>query len=130
MSDPGQDPASVADPDSAADGDALLNRMHRTLWRYAALSGLVSVGCPQQLRDGPLTVTELASRCGVHAPTLTRVLRTAVTTGLLRTAGPDRYGLTEAGKALLDSMELQRLIWNSDPGVDRPGRGGRDPPYR
>ena len=117
MTDPGQDPASVADPDSAADGDALLNRMHRTLWRYAALSGLVSVGCPQQLRDGPLTVTELASRCGVHAPTLTRVLRTAVTTGLLRTAGPDRYGLTEAGKALLDSMELQRLIWNSDPGV-------------
>ena len=80
MTDLGQDPASVADPDSAADGEALLNRMHRTLWRYAALCGLVNVGCPQQLRDGPLTVTELAQRCGAHAPTLTRVLRTAVTT--------------------------------------------------
>jgi hypothetical protein len=113
----GPDDASVTDPDSADAGGDLLHRMHRTLWRYAALCGLVAVGAPEQLRGGPLTVTELASRCGADAPTLARVLRAGAATGLLRTAGPGRYALTEAGTALLDGTERQRLIWNSDPGI-------------
>ena len=115
MTDPGRDGALVPDPDSAASGSELLHRMTRTVWRYTALSGLISLGVPEQLRDGPLTVAELASRCGAHAPTLTRVLRTAAQTGLLRTAGPGRYELTAAGTALCGGVEVDRIIWNTDP---------------
>lgn len=117
MTDLSPDSASVSDPDSAAGGDQLLHRMHLTLWRYAALVGLVRAGVPEQLRGGPLTVDELAARCQADPPALARVLRAAAQTGLLRTAGPARYELTPAGTALLGSTELDRLIWNSDPEI-------------
>jgi hypothetical protein len=107
---------TVAD-DTAAAGDALLNEMQRTVLRYAALVALVGVGCPEELRDGPLTVAELAERCGAHAPTLARLLRATAPTGLLRLAGPGLYALTEAGQALLDGAELMRLRFSADPEI-------------
>jgi hypothetical protein len=115
MTDPDWDGALVHDPDSAASGSEFLHRMTRTVWRYTALSGLIRLGVPEQLRDGPLTVTELASWCGAHAATLARVLRAAAQTGLLRTAGPGRYELTAAGTALCGGVEVDRIIWNTDP---------------
>lgn len=66
---------------------------------------------PEQLRHGPLTVTELAGRSGAHPPTLARLLRTGATTGLLRTAGPGIYALTDIGQALLDGPEVLRVKW-------------------
>jgi hypothetical protein len=102
---------------SVSDGNALLNDMYRTVLRYGAIRALVSVGCPEQLRDGPLTVTELASRCEAHAPTLGRLLRTVASTGLMRTVAPGTYELTEAGAALLDGTELRRVRWSVVPEV-------------
>ena len=48
---------------SAAAGQATIMEMQRGVWRFAALRALVAVGAPEQLRDGPLTVAELAKRC-------------------------------------------------------------------
>jgi O-methyltransferase domain len=112
-----QDGAQVSGPDSAGSGTRLLHHMNRTVLRYAVLGGLVSAGVPQQLQDGPLTVTELASRTGTQAPYLERALRAAAQTGLLRTAGPRQYELTAAGTALLGGEEADRLAWNTDPGI-------------
>jgi hypothetical protein len=111
-----QDGSTGLDP-RAADGDAMLNEMQRTVLRYAAIMALVSVGCPEELRDGPLAATELAERCGAHAPTLDRLLRATAPTGLLRTVSPGTYALTEAGQALLDGTELMRLRFSADPEI-------------
>lgn len=98
----------------AAAGSSLLGDMHRAVLRYGAIIALVAIGVPEQLRDGPLAVTELASRCGAHAPTLGRLLRTTASTGLLRTVSPGTYGLTVEGQALLDGPELRRVMWHTD----------------
>jgi O-methyltransferase domain len=117
MPETSRDNTAAPAPPGAADGSATLHQMHRAVWRFAAIRALVSIGCPQQLRGGPLPVTELARRCGADAPALARLLRTAATTGLLRTASPGSYALTEAGQALLDGTELLRIRWNADPEV-------------
>jgi hypothetical protein len=96
-----------------AAGNALLGEMHRAVLRYGAIGALVALGVPERLRDGPLTVADLASRCGAHAPALGRLLRTTASTGLMRTVAPGTYGLTEEGRALLDGAELRRLRWTA-----------------
>ena len=80
-----------------AAGNALLGDLHRAVLRYGAIGALVTLGVPEQLRDGPLDVADLASRCGAHAPALGRLLRTTASTGLMRTVAPGTYGLTEEG---------------------------------
>ena len=95
-----------------AAGNALLGDLHRAVLLYGAIGALVAIGVPEQLRDGPLDVADLASRCGAHAPSLGRLLRTTASTGLMRTVAPGTYGLTEEGRALLDGAELRRLRWS------------------
>jgi hypothetical protein len=103
--------------DEVAAGEAAIMAMERAVWRYAVLRALVSVGCPEQLRDGPLDVAELAERCRAHAPTLRRLLRSAAQTGLVRSAPPDRYELTGAGRALLKGRSALTLRYNADPEI-------------
>lgn len=111
------DPAAVpeghgSETAGSAAGNALLGGMHRAMLRYGAIGALVTIGVPEQLRDGPRDVAELASRCGADAPSLHRLLRTTASTGLMRTVAPGTYELTEEGQALLDSPELRRLRWS------------------
>ena len=115
MTGTGQEDRTATLEGGAAAGSALLGDMHRAMLRYGAIAALVDVGAPEQLRGGPLAVADLAGRCGAHAPTLDRLLRTTASTGLLRTAGPGTYELTEAGQALLDGPELLRVRWHADP---------------
>ncbi|GII80552.1 hydroxyneurosporene-O-methyltransferase [Sphaerisporangium rufum] len=68
--------------------------------RLAAIRTMVELECAEHLRDGPLAVAELAERCGAHAPSLARVLRTLASMGLLESAGADRYALTPEGATL------------------------------
>ena len=104
-------------PDTAADGSATIREIIRATWQFAAIRAFVSVGGPGQLRDGPLPVAELASRCGAHAPTLARVLRSVAGTGLLRSSGSGGYELTAAGQALLGGRELFSIRFNLDPEI-------------
>jgi O-methyltransferase domain len=104
-------------PDGNAEGQATIMEIQRAVWRFAAIRALVAIGAPGQLRDGPLTVAELADRCGAHAPTLGRLLRTIAATGLLRSAGPGTYELTKDGQALLAGRAVVSVRFSVDPEV-------------
>lgn len=108
MSDP-------ADRTTAADGVRTMMEHQRAVWRFAALRALVSIGGLEALRDGPLTLAELADRCGASAPVLRRVLRTVASTGLLRTTSSGTYELTDAGVAMLNSWAINSARWGADP---------------
>ncbi|MGD0554719.1 MAG: methyltransferase [Streptosporangiaceae bacterium] len=102
---------------SAADGQAIVRQIERDAWRYTVLRALVSVGCPEQLRDGPRTIADLAERCGAHPITLHRMLRAVAQTGLVRSVPPDSYELTMAGRALLEGRAEKTLKYNTDPEI-------------
>ncbi|WP_326636749.1 acetylserotonin O-methyltransferase [Streptosporangium sp. NBC_01755] len=68
--------------------------------RFAALATMAELGCADQLRDGALSVDELALRCGADPSGLGRVLRQLAAMGMVATAAPDTYELTEAGATL------------------------------
>jgi predicted transcriptional regulator len=101
-----------------ADGGAIIRAMLRATWQLAAVRALVSVGAPDQLAGGPLTVAELASRCDADELTLARVLRSLAAAGLVRTASPGSYELTDAGRVLLGGTELHEIRYNMDPELD------------
>lgn len=111
----GQEDRTATLDEGVAAGNATLNGMHSAVLRYGAIAALVGIGAPEHLRDGPVAVADLASRCGAHAPTLERLLRTTASTGLVRTVSPGTYELTDAGQALLDGREARRLRWMARP---------------
>nr|WP_189180813.1 methyltransferase [Microbispora rosea] len=76
----------------------------RGAYRVAALGAFVDLDCAGHLKDGPLTVEELAARCGAHAPSLARLLRTCAASGLLTSVSPGTYALTDAGRLLVDGV--------------------------
>lgn len=88
-----------------------------SVFRFAALSGLDEIGGLAELAGGPLAIGELAGRCGADPAMLARVLRSVATTGLIRTASPGAYELTDTGRALLDSSALPGLRFNADPEI-------------
>jgi ubiquinone/menaquinone biosynthesis C-methylase UbiE len=109
--------AGSATEGSIADGQAIIFELEHAAWRYTAIRALVSVGCPQELRDGPRTVFELADRCGADGPTLARLLRAVAQTGLVRSVPPDSYELTSAGRALLEGRPLLSIRYSVDPEI-------------
>src|ERR1700738_2478048 len=100
---------------SAAAGTRILLETTFATWRFTAIRGLLSIGAFEQLAAGPLTVDELAARCGADAAILRRVLRSVAATGLLRSAGPQRYELTEACQAVLGGFAFGGFLFNADP---------------
>jgi hypothetical protein len=63
---------------------------------FTALRTLVQVGCADHLATGPLTVSDLAARCGARPGELTRLLAWAASAGLVRQPAPGRYELADA----------------------------------
>ena len=86
-------------------------------WRLGALRALVDIGGLDELSNGPLGTEELARRTGTSAELLRRVLRSVATLGLIRTASPGSYELTDVGQALLTSPALAGLRFHSDPEI-------------
>jgi ubiquinone/menaquinone biosynthesis C-methylase UbiE len=68
--------------------------------RFAALAAMAELGCADHLREGPLSVDELAVRCGANPPALGRTLRQLASMGIVATTAPGVYELTEAGATL------------------------------
>jgi O-methyltransferase domain len=99
----------------AAAGTRILLENTFATWRFTAIRGLLSIGAFERLAAGPLTVDELAARCGADAAILRRVLRSVAATGLLRSAGPQRYELTEACRAVLGGFAFGGFLFNADP---------------
>jgi O-methyltransferase domain len=65
-----------------------------------ALYALCALRVPDQLRDGPCTVTELARRTGAAAQPLARVLRAAAELDVVGLSGPDQWTLRPSGRLL------------------------------
>ncbi|MFC4592184.1 methyltransferase [Sphaerisporangium corydalis] len=87
-------------------------------WRVSAMKTMVDLNCADHLSDGPLSVSELASLCGAHGPSLNRVLRTLAGMGLVESVGQDTYKLTEAGAMLVTGAPgslRSAVIANTDP---------------
>jgi hypothetical protein len=101
----------------AAAGALVLLETTWATWRFAAISGLLSIGAFEQLAAGPLTIGELAGRCGANPETLRRVLRCVAATGLLRSAGEQRYELTDACRAAMDGFAFAGFRFNADPEI-------------
>jgi hypothetical protein len=100
---------------AAAAGTRILLETTFATWRFTAIRGLLSIGAFEQLAAGPLTIEELAERCGADAEILRRVLRCVAATGLLRSAGPQRYELTGACRAVLGGWAFGGFLFNADP---------------
>ena len=101
----------------AAAGTRVLLETTRATWRFTAIRGLLSIGALERLTGGPLTTGELAGRCGASPGILRRVLRCVAATGLLRSAGPQRYELTGACRAVMDGRAFAGLLFNAGPGI-------------
>jgi DNA-binding IclR family transcriptional regulator len=92
------------------------------LWRLiqshrvtAVIYVATKLGIPELLRDGLLSVNELAKATGADKQALDRLLVAASTIGICAAAGENRYSLTELG-AGLDGTAEQSL---------RPGQSSR-----
>jgi hypothetical protein len=98
-----------------AAGARVLQETTRATWRFTAIRELLSIGAFEQLAGGPLTTDELADRCGANPEILRRMLRCVAATGLLRSAGPHRYELTDACRAVMDGWAFAGFRFNTDP---------------
>ena len=66
------------------------------------------------LREGPLTVEDLARLCHAHAPSLYRLLRALASLGIFTEVESKKFGLTEMAELLRsdmpDSMRT-KVLW-------------------
>ena len=58
--------ADHATESPAAAGTRVLLETTWATWRFTAIRGLLSIGAFEQLAGGPLTIGELAGRCGAN----------------------------------------------------------------
>ncbi|HUN35916.1 MAG TPA: methyltransferase [Trebonia sp.] len=86
-------------------------------WQLGALRALVDIGGLDELSAGPLATEELARRCGASPELLAKVLRSVAALGLIRTASPGAYELTDVGRALAGSSALAGVRFHCDPEV-------------
>ena len=69
------------------------------------------LGIAELLRDGPLSVDELAKSTGADRQALNRLLVALSTIGICAAAGEDRYSLTELGAVLDGTAEQSFKAW-------------------
>src|SRR5262247_3523203 len=63
-------------------------------WISQAICVVARLGIADLLTDGPLATETLAVAAGVHAPSLSRVLRTLASVGIFAEGEDGRFGLT------------------------------------
>jgi hypothetical protein len=88
-----------------------------------AMHAAVQLNIPDLLIDGPMSVADLAQRCGAHAPTLYRLLRALASIGVFWEDSEQRFQLTETSQLLRSDIphSLRPLLllchtpthWNS-----------------
>lgn len=88
------------------------------LWRLiqshrvtAVIYVAARLGLAELLRDGPLSVKELAEATGADEQALDRLLIALSTIGICTLAGEDRYSLTEMGAGLDGTAEQSFKAW-------------------
>jgi hypothetical protein len=87
------------------------------------LRALAELGVADELKDGPLTITELASRTGSQEQPLFRLLRTAAALRVFRQDPDGRFALTPEAEPLRSDLEssLRDLVmFSGDPLLTAP----------
>jgi O-methyltransferase domain len=90
---------------------ALWDQSTGALQHSHVLGALAEHGVADALADGKATAPELASRLGLHADTLHRVLRAAAVRGVVRMDGRGRFRLTHVGQALREDHPHSMKPW-------------------
>ena len=101
--------AGVKDVVGSSDPRAVIWDLLRAQWRFSGLYAFVQLDLAGYLGDGPLTIRELAQRCGADEMALFRLMRTAASMGIVSTVtaedGPAVYALTAAGHTLRGDVD-------------------------
>lgn len=79
-------------------------------WISQSLYVAAKLGIAELLKDGPLTVEQLASKCDAHAPSLYRLLRMLSSCGVFAEDGQGRFALTSLAKFLQDGPGSLRAM--------------------
>jgi len=85
------------------------------------LYSLASLGIPDLIASGHVTIGELAAKTGTHEPSLHRMLRTLASLGVLTEPLEGRFGLTPLGAFLGVRRDCQLK--------DHPSRTSSTPPF-
>ena len=91
----------------ATDTDGL-DRLVRGYQFTQALYVAARLGIPDLVADGPRSATDLAGRCGAHAPSLARLLRALTTLGVFAEVEPEVFGPTPRSHLLRDGVPGSR----------------------
>ncbi len=101
-------------------------------WITKPLHVVAELGIADLLRDGPLSVENLAKKTDTHTPTLYRILRSLSAVGIFEEIGEQEFGLTPLSQCLLsDAMRPLACMFLSDwhdkawSGVDHTVRTGK-----
>jgi hypothetical protein len=77
-----------------------LIQMVQGYWVSQIVAVIARLGVPDQLAGAPRSVAELSEATGANADALRRLMFAGVTVGVIRPAGPDRFGLGATGELL------------------------------
>jgi hypothetical protein len=91
---------NTADTLDVHDARQALRALVTAAWQAQCVRAAADLDLPAHLGVGPATSAQLAAACGVHEPTLRRLLRTLTAMRVLATDDNDRYRLTTLGQAL------------------------------
>ncbi len=105
------------------------------VWAACAVAATARLGVPDQLANGPRTADELAEAISANPGALARLLRAAVSLGVLTRDPQGRYDLTALGQCLrsdtpgsqraLIASELDTAHWSSWGRLDEAIRTGK-----
>jgi hypothetical protein len=94
--------------------------------RTEIIGVLAELGVADELAGGPLTAAELASRLGVDADALHRVMRVAAADGLFKLDRRGRFRLTRLGKTLRSDSPATLRPWARYMALDSTRRAWAD----
>jgi hypothetical protein len=91
---------NTADTLDVHDARQALRALVTAAWQAQCVRVAADLDLPAHLGAGPATSAQLAAACGVHEPSLRRLLRTLTAMCVLAADDNDRYTLTTLGQAL------------------------------
>lgn len=99
MSNPSAQKADVQIPNEMPP-QAVMMQIISGFWLSQAVNVVARLGLPDHLAVQPKTLEELAEATGTHAPSLYRVLRVLVSTGIFAQDANEKFTLTPVGQTL------------------------------
>src|SRR5438445_308763 len=90
---------------------AALSQMITASWLSQAISVAAELGLADALKDGPLSVSELAKAAGANADALNRVLRALASVGVFRETPNGRFDQTALSACMRSDVPGSMRAW-------------------